>query len=373
MIIFLTSAQEHQASNAGTNSIHQYHDLLNEFNYETCIHSIRRSENMNTLINLYNRAKISELWITRPEFLKYIPFLRTYFTNARIVYLSHDLHYLRFFRQFQIELNTRALLKSVYYYYKERSAFQTVDAVITFSPAERSKILSMADRALVTAIPLQFYKPADLEKRATAFFRERPTIYFIGSPNHQPNVDAAQILVTRIMPQIWRTNPDCKLTLIGVGANGSLNPTETRVSQLGQLIDLKTFLRTPLVLCAPLRFGAGVKGKLIEAWANSIPVITTPIGIEGTYARPGLEVECGSTLQEITKRTLHVLEKPSYRVQLTLAGLALVTRHYSKHLALQCILSHLHHNTPNQTFKNRNNMTIPDKPFNPRRRKNSVQ
>mmetsp|Transcript_12158 Transcript_12158/g.22774 ORF Transcript_12158/g.22774 Transcript_12158/m.22774 type:complete len:468 (+) Transcript_12158:120-1523(+) len=105
----------------------------------------------------------------------------------------------------------------------------------------------------------------------------------LGGFKHPPNVDQVFVL-KHLWPKIRSKIPDAKLNVYGSF------PTQ-RVQQLddkrngffvhGYIDDLNEALRFSKVLLAPLRFGAGIKGKIIDAWRYGCPVVTTPIGAEG--------------------------------------------------------------------------------------------
>jgi glycosyltransferase involved in cell wall biosynthesis len=114
--------------------------------------------------------------------------------------------------------------------------------------------------------------------------QKRTDIMFIGGYNHTPNKDAALWLVNNIMPLVWEKNPDIKLHLIG-----SNPPNEILALSSNKIIihgyvsdeDLDKIYNDIKLSVVPLRYGAGVKGKILESIKNSVPVITTDIGIEG--------------------------------------------------------------------------------------------
>ena len=111
---------------------------------------------------------------------------------------------------------------------------------------------------------------------------------FIGNYNHTPNVDAVQWLCDEVMPLVWTSLPDVSLTLVGS------NPPQTvfalrseSVRVTGHVRDVSTYFRDSRILAAPLRFGAGMKGKIGQALQYALPVVTTPVGAEGLGLRDG--------------------------------------------------------------------------------------
>jgi hypothetical protein len=119
-------------------------------------------------------------------------------------------------------------------------------------------------------------------------FDARSGLLFVGSFWHAPNVDAVLWLCREVLPLARRQLPDLHARIVGAGA-----PPEVRalagegVEIAGQVPDLQPDLDGARVSLAPLRYGAGVKGKVGEAMAHGLPVVTTSIGAEGMGIEPG--------------------------------------------------------------------------------------
>lgn len=108
----------------------------------------------------------------------------------------------------------------------------------------------------------------------------------LGTFRHPPNVDAVQMLVRHVWPRIRAALPDAQLRLIGSHPSReamALHAPHDGLHVHGHATQpqLRNALHGARALLAPLRFGAGLKGKILEAWAHGAPVVTTPIGGEG--------------------------------------------------------------------------------------------
>jgi glycosyltransferase involved in cell wall biosynthesis len=111
-------------------------------------------------------------------------------------------------------------------------------------------------------------------------FEERQNILFIGSQHH-PNIDAVRFLAEEIMPIVWQKNPLIKLNVVG-----NLNTLVTDINHPnikfhGYVPDITAYFYHNKLMVAPLRSGAGVKGKIGQAFEYFLPVITSKIGAEG--------------------------------------------------------------------------------------------
>ncbi len=128
--------------------------------------------------------------------------------------------------------------------------------------------------------PLQ---AGDASCPTAADFKKRDGFAFIGNFRHAPNADAVQWLV-RLWPHVRSRLPDATLHVYGAypGAQHmGLHSPRQGIHVHGHVPDIGAPLRKHRVMFAPLRFGAGVKGKVLDAWAHGMPVVTTPIGAEG--------------------------------------------------------------------------------------------
>lgn len=119
-------------------------------------------------------------------------------------------------------------------------------------------------------------------------YEERKHFVAIGNWDHAPNADAAAWLAATLWRRIRDALPegmkDAELHLYGARARGKSNwlaDSHSGVRFMGFMDSLEQ-LQKYRVMLAPLRFGAGVKGKILDAWSHGMPVVTTPIGAEGT-------------------------------------------------------------------------------------------
>jgi glycosyltransferase involved in cell wall biosynthesis len=113
-------------------------------------------------------------------------------------------------------------------------------------------------------------------------FAERHDLLFIGNLAHRPNDDAVLFFLREVYPRLGQTLPNVGLDIIGDNSSADIaayNSEEVRIR--GYVPDVEPYLRDRRVFIAPLRFGAGIKGKVGEAMAHGIPVVTTSIGAEG--------------------------------------------------------------------------------------------
>lgn len=111
-------------------------------------------------------------------------------------------------------------------------------------------------------------------------FNKSSGILFIGSI-HEPNIDAVKYLYESIMPIVWKNIPNLEINIIGNVADKLDTQLFPKFNFLGFVENIEELFIDSKIMVAPLRFGAGVKGKIGQAFEYFLPVITTEIGAEG--------------------------------------------------------------------------------------------
>jgi glycosyltransferase involved in cell wall biosynthesis len=107
--------------------------------------------------------------------------------------------------------------------------------------------------------------------------------------NYPPNTDAARYLITVILPLIKQTVPDVKVLIVGHSPTPDLIELgkQPGVTVTGFVDDMRPYLEQASIFVAPLRFGAGIQNKLLEALAMELPVIASPLAADGMRTEDG--------------------------------------------------------------------------------------
>ncbi len=122
-------------------------------------------------------------------------------------------------------------------------------------------------------------------------FERRRGIGFIGGFEHAPNVDAVRFFLEKIWPLVRDAVPECEFSIVGKGLDRSLlEGTGPNVRYLGHVPDLAAWFETLRLTVAPLRFGAGAKGKIASSLAAGVPCVATAMAAEGMGLEPGRTV-----------------------------------------------------------------------------------
>ena len=162
---------------------------------------------------------------------------------------------------------------------RELGIYGAADVVVTATDHERHVLLGALRGTRVVTVPMIYAPWPDVPALAQ---RTPGSLLFVGGFRHSPNVDAVQFLCRDVMPHLRRLLPDARLTVVGDSPPPEIDAVRgDDVTVTGYVADLVPFLATSAVSVAPLRYGAGMKGKVIEAMAAGVPVVTTSVGAEG--------------------------------------------------------------------------------------------
>lgn len=135
-----------------------------------------------------------------------------------------------------------------------------------------------------------------------------PTMLFVGALDYEPNTDAVLWFIDEVLPQVRSRLPEARLRVVGRGADAlGLSRIPPGVEILGEVADLQPELEAADVSIVPIRLGAGTRLKVIEAMANHIPIVTTPVGCEGIALSDGVHALIESDPRNFADACLSVL------------------------------------------------------------------
>ncbi len=176
-------------------------------------------------------------------------------------------------------------------------------------------------------------------------FAERKDIFFVGGYQHPPNIDAAQWFVSEIWPLIHEQEPGMTFHLIGSKAPEQIRALHGNgVHFHGFVKTLDPWLDGCRLAVAPLRYGAGVKGKVNMSMSRGQPVVATPMAVEGMFAKSGRDVLVAETSRRLCRGVIRIYRDENLWNSVSLAGLENVRQYFSletARLGLQELLNSL--------------------------------
>jgi len=211
--------------------------------------------------------------------------------NALRILDTEDLHCLRKTREEAINKNKpfvkTDLLKSVIAKREIASILRSdISLIISKYEIEILKKLFKIDTELLQYIPFLLDKLKEETIKKTPTFKERADIYFVGNFLHNPNYDTVIYLKKEIWPKLSKELPKATLHIYGAYTTQKVNQLHNKKERFiinGRTEKLNKKIQNYKICLAPIRFGAGIKGKLIEAMQNGTPSITTKIGAEAMH------------------------------------------------------------------------------------------
>lgn len=225
-----------------------------------------KHENVKAII--VSRPTMGEVWIHR---------IRRINPKARVIFDMVDTHFLRFQREYEISGEAAALAEAKRYRRIETKLAQQSDLVWSASGEDKQLMEQEVPNKRVEVVPT-IHELRDGGRP----FAEREGLLFIGNLAHRPNDDAVLFFMREVYPLLRQSLPKVQLDIIGDNPSAAIaafNSENVRIR--GYVPDVGPYLRERRIFIAPLRFGAGIKGKVGEAMAHGVPVVTTRIGAEG--------------------------------------------------------------------------------------------
>ncbi|HUV46701.1 MAG TPA: glycosyltransferase family 4 protein [Candidatus Bathyarchaeia archaeon] len=158
-----------------------------------------------------------------------------------------------------------------------------------------------------------------------------PTILFVGNFKWLPNKDAAKFLTHELWPLIKQKIPEAKLWIVGKNPTPDILELARKKDVFVQsnIKDIRTAFSQASVLLAPIRNGRGTKYKVLEAMASKLPVVTTPLGIEGIGAINGKQVLIARKADGLVDKTVKILQNPKLGQNISQSSYKLIKEKYN--------------------------------------------
>lgn len=228
-----------------------------------------------------NAKYINHVFLNRPHIsIKYIDFIREHM-QAKITYYGHDLHFLRELREYKLTGNEALLDSSTNWKQIELGIMKKADTVFTLSTDEQLIINEELNCQKALISPIFYFKKFDYP---TNNVKDKKDIIFVGGFGHRPNEDGVLWFTQYVWGKIQDELPDVRFIIIGSKPTDKIKELASeRIIVTGFVSDeeLADYYQNSRICVIPLRYGAGVKGKTIEAMYHKTAIVSTSIGIEG--------------------------------------------------------------------------------------------
>ena len=256
---------------------------------------------------------------------RYAPLVRHHCARARIVYAVDRLEHLRLERQATAQSLPDLDGASRRVRHDEAQAARAADLVIAHTSVETERLMA------ARANGVHLVAPSVAIRSPATPAASRHGIGFVGGHGQAHNRDAVRWLTADIMPRVWRRAPHVECLLAGEAATGSLPLSDDpRLIELGHLPSLDTLLDRVRLTVAPLAFGAGLHGKVLDSLGAGVPCVCSPVAAEGLDLPPPLACLIGVDAASIADLIVELHEAPTRLDALGVHARAYVAERFSE-------------------------------------------
>ncbi|HEY7579275.1 MAG TPA: Hint domain-containing protein [Acetobacteraceae bacterium] len=252
--------------------------------------------------------------------------VRQFCPGALLVYSLADLHHLRLARQGEVQDRPELKRAAQYWQAEELAAAQRADVVITHSAVEATLLRRQLPHVAIAVVP--WGVPARQSQRG---FAERHGVMFVGNFGHDPNVDAVHWLAREIVSLVWRRDSGIGFRIVGNGMTDALRQlARPGLDLAGGVADLAMEFDRVRLTVAPLRYGAGLKAKVVESLAAGVPCIGTPAAFEGMELPPAFAACIAASADELAAMIVRCHNDPVLHADVAEAGRSFAAAEFSE-------------------------------------------
>ena len=232
----------------------------------------------NDLEGLVRRVRPDVAWLSFFHLAEdVLPVVRRASPGTRVAVDTVDVHFLREQRAAELSGRAEDRARAASTRRREEAVYAAADVLVAVSADDAAALEQLAP-----GVPVAVVSNVHAPEPAGPGHADRDGVVFVGNYHHAPNVDAVVHFCAAIWPRVTRALPGARLTLVGTAPPPEvLALAGAGVDVAGWVPETAPYLDAARVSIAPLRYGAGVKGKVGEAMARGLPVVTTSIGSEG--------------------------------------------------------------------------------------------
>lgn len=257
--------------------------------------------------------------------LKYLSCIRKYAPAAKLVFDTTDLQHIREYRRARVTGEGGWMQMALRSKKWELAAVNAADCTLVVSPTEKAILEKACPGAKVHI--LSVIQPVYSSARP---FTEREDMVFIGSFPHHPNADAMQYFVDKIYPLLKVQINGGKIFIIGPEPPDWLQAQAADdLNVMGYVPDIKPYFDRCKLSFAPLRYGAGVNGKVLISMSYGVPVVASPVAAEGIPVVDGRDILVADNPVVFAQAVANLYHNEKLWNQLSENGLRVINQHYS--------------------------------------------
>ena len=273
-----------------------------------------------------NEPYIDYVLLNRPHIaIKYIDFMKENM-HAKILYYGHDLHMLRLEREKELTGNENLQSEIDHFKKMEETLFEKADYSYYPSQVEVDYLKQRYPGKNFGLLQSFMFESGPFEEHDN-----RHDLMFIGGFGHTPNVDAVLMFAKEVFPLVKEAIPDIKWHVVGSNATDEVKALASNSIIVHGFVsdeELTELYNQTALVVAPLRYGAGIKGKIVEAMDHCVPVVTTTCGAEGIdEAEKALAIE--DDPKKMAELIVALYGDETKRLAMAKEGKRIINEHYS--------------------------------------------
>jgi glycosyltransferase involved in cell wall biosynthesis len=256
---------------------------------------------------------------------KHISAVRRFAPQSRLIFDTVDLHFLRQEREAELLQSEELKAKAAEKRDLESSLIEQADQTWVVSPVERDLLRAQHPQKSIEIVSNIVEAPG-----SPTPFTHRRDILFIGSFLHPPNTDAVFYFVKEIFPLILARIPEVNFYVIGDKAPPEvITLASEQVILTGLQTHVQPYFDSIKLSVAPLRYGAGVKGKINQSMGFGVPVVATSLAVEGMSLKPDQDVMIADEPETFAAAVCDVYQSEQIWNRLSQNGLANTRQFFS--------------------------------------------
>lgn len=284
-----------------------------------------------------NQERIAILFLSRVHFGgAWIDRARAFCPKARILFNTVDLHHIREEREAALRGDADSIARAQETKRLEYGCIMAADASIVVSEHEQTLLAGELPSARVAVVPLM----REIPRTSFPDWQGRQHLAFVGGFQHQPNIDAVNYFLDEIWPVVQARRPELIFHVIGSHLPDTLKERHApNVEWVGYVPEIEPWLDRLRLTVAPLRYGAGAKGKVVSSLLNGVPCVATAVAAEGMGLRIGQDIVSCHNPQEFAEAIIRVHDDADMWNSLSAQGFETISRTYSIEYAQNCLKS----------------------------------
>ena len=250
-------------------------------------------------------SEVDVVVLSRCQFArKHVADVRSYTPQARLIFDTVDLHFLREESEARLTGDPGIRQKAQETKQHEYELIEQSDETWVVSSTEQRLLQEAWPNKSIEMVS----NIVDVPGSKTPFELRRDWL-FIGGFQHPPNIDAVLFFLKQVYPLVSDRLGDAKFYIIGDKAPPEIVALATeKIIVAGLQRDVRLFFDSARLSVAPLRFGAGVKGKINQSMAFGVPVVATSLGVEGTDLRHREDIMIADEPEDFARALVELYE-----------------------------------------------------------------